>query len=85
MDSSLRSSVSWADNNYWMSWNKWDEVIDWCQEEKPAPERRVQEQKSFRLKIRCHAGRTTNELWVPKMIESLSLAGKIPGLTDHLG
>lgn len=33
-------SLSWTDDDYWMSWDLWDEVIDWDEEERPAPRTR---------------------------------------------
>ncbi|KAL0201114.1 hypothetical protein M9458_004301, partial [Cirrhinus mrigala] len=36
------ASASWADDDYWISWDLWDEIVDW-DEERPAPTRRVRE------------------------------------------
>lgn len=61
----IQSSVSWADNDYWMSWNKQNEEIEWGQEEKPV--RRVQELWSIRGLI-WHPARLTvkgREFWLP--------------------
>ncbi len=60
MQSAIQSSVSWAENDYWMSWNKQNEEIDWGQEEKP--ERKVQELWSIRERI-WHPARLTVKGW----------------------
>lgn len=43
---SSSASVPWADDDYWMSWDLWDEEIDWDEEERSAPAPRVPELRS---------------------------------------
>lgn len=83
----IQSSVSWADNDYWMLWNKSDAVIDSGQKEKP--ERRVQGLWNLRGLIWHPAWLTVKgqELWLPilqKCLSALFLPSEIPSLMKPL-
>ncbi len=85
--SDRQSSVSWADDNCLMSWSKWNEVIDWGQEEKPEfRSRRAWESWSANMPGVLLKGQ---ELWVgyqlmQEWLKRFSLAAKVPDLTKPL-
>lgn len=55
-----KNNISEGDSDFWLSWNKWDEFIDWCDEEKPAPEIRVEKQRSYWRLIQQERTRTVS-------------------------